>query len=137
MSITARIGARRLTRAAADGTLADLCRRENVALMVMFGSGAADGSTPGDVDIAVAFGADQNSGILSLLDALYWLTGYEGFDVLDLSRAGPVAKERALVGAKVLYEAAPGLFANRQIAAMMERMETAPFRRLDLELMAE
>jgi hypothetical protein len=47
----------------------------------------------------------------------------------------PVAKERALVAAIPLFEALPGLFAQAQIAAMMERMDTEWLRRLDLELM--
>jgi hypothetical protein len=35
-----------------------------------------------------------------------------------------------------LFEAEPGLFATRQMAALTERMDTAWLRRLDLELMA-
>lgn len=63
-------------------------------------------------------------------------TGYEGFDLLDLRRAGPVARDRALSGGRLLYQAAPGIFPNAQIAAMMERLETAAFRRAELDLLS-
>lgn len=112
-------------------------RRENIALLVVFGSALTDAPDPGDVDLAVWFDRGGSSDVLALFNGLYQLTGYEGYDVLDLGHAGPVAKERALVGTEVLYEARPGLFANLQIAAIMERMDTAAFRQLDLELMAE
>jgi len=58
------------------------------------------------------------------------------FDLLNLASAGPVAKERSLVGSIPLFEQAPGTLAWAQIAAMMERMDTDWLRRLDLEPMA-
>lgn len=105
-----------------------------VALLVLFGSAVDPAGDPEDVDLAVlpldAFDA------LGFLDELYRFTGFEGFDLLDLSRAGPVARERALVGVRLLHERTPGLFATTQIAAIMERMDTDEMRRLQLELMA-
>jgi hypothetical protein len=41
-----------------------------------------------------------------------------------------------MVGGRPLYQARPGAFANEQIAAIMERLDTDEFRRLELELMA-
>ncbi len=46
-----------------------------------------------------------------------------------LNRAGPVARERALVGGRPLYQHQPDDFANAQIAAIMERLDTAWLRR--------
>jgi hypothetical protein len=47
-----------------------------------------------------------------------------------------VARAAALGVCERLYEDEPGLLANRQMAAVAERMDTAWLRRLDLELMA-
>lgn len=47
-----------------------------------------------------------------------------------------MARERALVGGEPLVEQTAGSFARAQLAAIMERMDTAWLRRLDLELMA-
>lgn len=104
--------------------------------MVLFGSAALEVEAPHDVDVAVMFEHVASGDVLALLDELYGLTHYEGFDVLDLDRAGPVARERALVGGRLLHQAHDGLFANQQIAAMMERMDTEEMRRVELELMA-
>lgn len=125
----------RLSRAVESGELAALCARTDVELVVLFGSAARTPSSAADVDLAVSFryrSGDQ----LRLLEELYRLTGYEGFDILDLDRADAVARERALVGARLLHQAKSGAFAERQIAAIMERMDTEEFRRLELELMA-
>jgi hypothetical protein len=99
----------------------------------MFGSAVDQAADPGDVDLAVLAQGDLD--VLGLLERLYTLTGYEDFDVLDLRRASVVARERALLGARLLRESRPGLFANSQIAAIMERMDTDAMRRVELELM--
>jgi predicted nucleotidyltransferase len=123
-------------RAAADGgALAELCRRHGIRLFVVFGSVLDPGRVPRDLDVAVAFEPGATPDILGLIDDLAALTGVESVDVLDLGRAGPVARERALVATLPLYESRAGVFANTQLAAMTERMETDWLRRLDLELM--
>jgi uncharacterized protein YutE (UPF0331/DUF86 family)/predicted nucleotidyltransferase len=120
----ARAVARRLLASAETEDVSSLCERAHVELLVLFGSGAHEESDPADVDLAVAFGRRVRGDLIGLLDELHRLTGFEGFDVLDLDRAGPLARERALVGGRILFEARPGLFANRQIAAIMERLDT-------------
>ena len=131
-----------LARSAADRLLSalqpeidDLCRRSEVALLVLFGSAVDPDSDPDDVDLAVL--PLDGFDLLALHDELYRYTGFEGFDVLDLGRAGPVARERALVGVRLLHERSAGLFATTQIAAIMERMDTDELRRVELELMAK
>lgn len=136
MTITAREAGQRLEAAAESGALETLCRRHGIDLMVLFGSVARGEADPADVDVAIAARPETTLDLLGLLQDLYELTEYEDFDVLDLGRAGPVAKERALVGARVLYQGSPGAFANRQIAAVMERIDTEEMRRIELELMA-
>ena len=72
---------------------------------------------------------------VDLLEALYDLTGAECFDVLDPHPCFPVARNRAVAGGLPLYQADPGTYANAQIAAMLERMETENFRRMELDLL--
>lgn len=122
-------------RAASSGAVAALCERVGVDLLVLFGSAADDDAVPRDVDVAVRFRPDTAPDLLDLLEELYALTGYEGFDILDLRRAAPLVRDRALSGGRPLYQAGSGVFGNAQIAAMMERLETEEFRRLELELM--
>lgn len=116
--------------------LDELCSRLGIELLVLFGSAARAGQEPHDVDVAVRFTATSGD-VLTLLNDLYLLTGFEDFDLLDLRRAGPVARERALVGCVPLYQARDGLFANTQIAAIMERLDTDEMRRVELALLAE
>lgn len=63
------------------------------------------------------------------------MTRVEAVDLAHLNRAGPVLRERALVGSVALFESAPGRFADAQTAAIGERIETDPMRRLDLDLL--
>jgi len=55
---------------------------------------------------------------------------------IDLDRAGPVARQQALVPCDPLYEYRPGEFARQQMRASGQRLGTEWMRRLDLELMA-
>lgn len=105
--------------------------------MSVFGSTAAGADDPRDLDVAVGFVPGAPADVLGLLEDLVALTGIEAIDLLVLEHAGPVAKERALVGAVPLYQNEPCAYANAQMAAMLERMETAWLRRLDLEAMAK
>ena len=109
----------------------------------MFGSVLATGVDPRDLDIAVRFcsgdGTDDAPKIhdpLMILDDLYRLTGSERIDLLVLNRAAPLARERALTTGEPLFQGKAGDFANAQIAAIMERLDTDRFRAMDLELMS-
>lgn len=146
-----------LRAAAGDGRLDELCRRHEVRILTVFGStareslglaasggcGGAGGSAgspappPRDLDVAVRFEPGHRRDLLALLDELIRLTGSDDIDLLVLDDAGPVARERALVGCVALYESESGAYANAQMAAMCERMDTDWLRRLDLQAMAE
>lgn len=127
----------RLREAAAQGTLAELCRRHGLDLLVVFGSVLDPDSDPRDLDLAVRFGpGDDARDTLKILDDLYRLTGSERIDLMVLNRAGPLARERALTTGEPLFQRKPGDFANAQIAAIMERLDTDRFRAMDLELMS-
>jgi len=124
-------------RAAADsGALAALCRRHAIRLFVVFGGVLDATREPRDLDIAVGYEPGSAVDLLTVIEDLADLSGVEAIDLLDLGRAGPVARERALVGTLPLYESEPGAFANAQMAAMTERMDTDWLRRLDLELLS-
>ncbi len=90
-------------------------------------------TTPADTSVTVS---QAQRDVLSLLDALARATGSDQLDLMVLDSAGPVARERALVGCLVLSESSQGDYAPAQIAATMERLDTAWLRALDLELMA-
>jgi len=131
-----RAGLAALRIAAEAGVLASLCLRYGVRLLVVFGSVLDESRKARDLDIAVAIRHGVAADVLGLIDALARVSGTEAIDLMDLRRAGPVARERALVGTLPLFESDPGTFANAQMAAMLERIETDWLRRLDLELMS-
>jgi uncharacterized protein YutE (UPF0331/DUF86 family) len=58
------------------------------------------------------------------------LTRYEGIGLAVLNGAGPVIRERALVGAEVVFEAQKSTHAQAATAATMERRDTDRLRRL-------
>jgi predicted nucleotidyltransferase len=126
----------RLRLASASTELARVCEHLGIRLLVVFGSAIHEERLrePEDLDVAVllAEGADLVDVVNGLLD----LVRCDALDVMDLSRAGVVARAAALGVCEPLYEDEPGLFANRQMAALAERMDTAWLRLLDLELMA-
>lgn len=74
--------------------------------------------------------------VLGLLDALAALTGVDSVDLAHLNRAGPLLRERALVGCVPLFESVEGAYASAQMAAIAERVETDVLRRLNLDLLA-
>lgn len=127
----------RLREVAAQGALAELCVRHDLDLFVVFGSVLDPGSDPRDLDVAVRFGVGGDGHeTLRILDDLYRLTGSEQIDLMVLNRAGPLARERALTTGEPLFQRHPGGFANAQIAAIMERLDTDQFRAMELELMS-
>ncbi len=123
-----RAGLRRL-QSQPEG-LAELCRRHGVVLVSAFGSAVRGHGEPADLDLAVLFDRDLGQrDILGVIADLTDLIGLQHLDVTTLNGAGPVVRERALVGATLLYESHPGVFAHEQISAMLERMDTDWLRR--------
>ena len=135
MGTEPRVALDTLRAAADDGRLERLCRRHGVRVLTVFGSAARPGTVPRDLDVAVGFEPHADGDVLALLDDLSVLTGSDDVDLLVLDRAGPVARERALVQCLALYESEPSAYATAQVAAMGERMDTDWLRALDLEAM--
>jgi len=125
-------GLAHLRDAAADGRLDALCQRHGVQLLTAFGSAARAEPAARDLDIAVLTGAVDP---VLLVNELVELTGVDAIDLALLAHAGPVLRERALVGCVPLFESAPGRYAAAQLAAIAERIETDRGRRTDLELL--
>jgi predicted nucleotidyltransferase len=129
-------GLARLRAAAASGELDELCDRHGVRVLTVFGSTARGEPAPRDLDVAVLSEPRTSFDPVGLITDLVALTGVQKIDLAHLNRAGPVLRERALVGAVPLFENAPGRYAAAQTAAIGERIETDGMRRLDLELLA-
>lgn len=128
-------GALRLLRAA-SAELNALCDEHCVILLTAFGSVLRAPGEAHDLDLGVLFDFTVERDVLGLRDGLVALTGYEGIDLVVLNGAGPVIRERALVGAEVLFEARRSVHTNAAVAATMERMDTDWLRRLAVEELA-
>lgn len=125
-----------LRREARHGGLARLCEEAGIDLLVAFGS-VTDPDwpvAPRDLDLAVILSGDSD--LLRATNALMAHLGLEQVDVMDLDRAGSVARAQALRRGELLYEATPGTFAERQILALAQHADTRWLRDLQLDALA-
>ena len=130
-----RRAAEHLLELADNGELDSLMLRHDVGVFVLFGSASRPGPhTPNDLDLAVIPNSDRFV-LLQFCADLAVLLGPCELDVVDLTRSSIVLRAEALVGTP-LYENEPDRYAHAQMRAAGEQMDTAWFRRLDLELMA-
>lgn len=125
-----------LRDAADSGELDEFCARYRVRVLTVFGSAARGEEGARDLDVGVMFEPGTDPDYLTMINELVDLTRTDMLDFVHLNRGGPVIRERALVGCILLYESEPSAFANAQVAAVLERMDTDWMRRLSLELMA-
>lgn len=105
------VGLSRLVAAAKDGRLAAVAEKHDLTLIVVFGSVVAGADDPNDLDVAVEPADDVD--IVDLYADLMDLTGCEAVDVMDLRRAGIVAREAALGRGVPLFETTAGHFAEQ------------------------
>jgi hypothetical protein len=125
-----------LRRDARSGGLARLCQEAGIELLVAFGS-ATDPEwpvPPRDLDLAVAL--TDGCDLLQALNVLTTHLDSEQIDLMDLGRAGDVARAQALGRGELLYERTPGTFAERQILVMVQQADTKWLRDLQLEALA-
>lgn len=120
---------------AESGGLDELCERLGVAVLTAFGSTVQGAEFPHDLDVAVLHEVGRRVDYLPLIDGLQRAAGTD-IDLVVLDAAGPVLRERALVGAEPLYESEDGGWAAAATTAALERMDTAWMRRLDRDLLA-
>lgn len=125
----------RLEEAISSGAVEELCHRYHAELLVLFGS-ALDSHTPGDIDIAVAFGPGHQQNILHFIDALADLIPGDNLDVMLLDAANPVALARALTNPRVLFARTPRAFYDRQTFAINHYIDTQHFRDAQLEALS-
>lgn len=125
-----------LRDAAASGVLDGFCRRHGIRVLTVFGSAARGEPDPGDLDVGVLTEPDGSLDVGAAVAELAALADFEGVDLVHLNRGGPLIRERALVGSLGLYESEPAALANAQMAAMAERVETDPMRRMNLRMLA-
>lgn len=131
-----RNGLARLRRAADSGALDAFCARHDIRALTVFGSAARDEPEARDLDIGVLFERGAVPDLLAVIEDLDGFTEAPN-DVVNLNHAGPVLRERALAGSVWLFESEVGALATAAAAAIGERIDTDPMRRLDLELLAE
>lgn len=139
VSVTTAVDALAVLRTSArSGVLAQLCSAHGVTVLVAFGSAvdAERGHAARDLDLAVRTDPAAFQP-LGFLDDVARLVGFDAVDLMDLRRAGPVARTEALVFGEVLYEEVPAQAARLQAAAITEQMETQWLRDLALRRMAE
>ncbi|MGH3904798.1 MAG: nucleotidyltransferase family protein [Pseudonocardiaceae bacterium] len=129
-------GLARLRAAAESGELDAFCARHNVRILTVFGSAARGEPNARDLDVGVMTEPGVTFDALAAVNDLIDIAGSDGVDLAHLNRGGPVLRERALVGSVALFENTPGALTNAQTAAIAQRIETDPMRRLDLELLA-
>ena len=119
-----------------SGELGRLACELGLALVVVFGSVVRGEPDARDLDVAVAARPGTSVDPLAVVNALVELTRFDGVDVMDLDRAGPVARQQALVSGEPLYEFEPGGFVTEQMRASGERLSTEWMRRNSLERLA-
>ncbi len=134
--VTPNEGLQRLRAAADSGELRVFCQRRHVNVLTVFGSAGRGEPDAQDLDIGVLTEHGADFDLFGFVTDVIDLVGLEQIDVTHLNAAGPLLRERALVGSIILYESEPGTWARASTAAVMERMDTEWLRRLSLELLA-
>jgi uncharacterized protein YutE (UPF0331/DUF86 family)/predicted nucleotidyltransferase len=115
-------------------TLACVCRRHVVCLLVVFGSAVRDLRRPdSDLDLAVwmATANIAPQELVRLEMALRPLFPGERLDLVLLNRASPLLQFQVALHGTVLFEATPGVFHAFQVLASKRHADVAYLRRLD------
>lgn len=123
-----------LRDAAADGRLAAFCVEQGIELLTAFGSAVHGDAPPRDLDLAVRL-ADGTE-LVPVVSALVAWLACDDLDVLDLRRAGVVARANALDRCEPLYELRRGDYARASMAALAMAAETDWIRELQLDRLA-
>src|SRR5262249_17171080 len=115
-------------------TLACVCRRQAVCLLVAFGSAVRDLRRPdSDLDLSVWMTTANMAppALVRLEVALRPLFPGERLDLVFLNRASPLLQFQVALHGSVLFEAAPGAFHAFQVLASKRHADVAHLRRLD------
>jgi len=115
-------------------SLASVCRRQAVGLLVAFGSVVRDLRRPdSDLDLAVWMTTANLTpeALVELEVALRPLFPGECLDLVLLNRASPLLQFQVARHGAVLFEAAPGIFHAFQVLASKRYADIEHLRRLD------
>ena len=115
-------------------TLACVCRRQAVCLLVAFGSAVRELRGPdSDLDLAVWMPTINSApqALVRLEVALRSLFPGERLDLVLLNRASPLLQFQVALHGAVLFEAAPSVFHTFQVLASKRHADVAHLRRLD------
>jgi uncharacterized protein YutE (UPF0331/DUF86 family)/predicted nucleotidyltransferase len=115
-------------------TLACVCRRQAVCLLVAFGSTVRELRRPdSDLDLAVWMAPTNIApqALVRLEVALRPLFPGEHLDLVLLNRASPLLQLQVALHGAVLFEATPGVFHTFQVLASKRHADVAHLRRLD------
>ncbi len=123
---------------AATGDLRRFCEQHGIRLVVAFGSAVHPDLAPAarDLDLAVSWEPNSDRDVMRLLSDLMTVLGLDAVDVMDLDRAGVVARDQALGRGELLYESEAGRFDEEQVHAMARRADTRWLRDLELRILA-
>lgn len=128
----------RLVAASEAGEASDLdevCRRNGVRILTVFGSTGRGEPSPRDLDVGVAFESGTEPDLLGLASDLYGITGVE-VDLGVVDGASPLFRDRALMHAVPVWESRPCEWINTAVEAHLTALDTAWLRQLELERLA-
>lgn len=107
--------------------LAPLCARQDIQLVVLFGS-AATGRTHRRSDLDLAILGDQPLDLIELTNQVICLTHINDVDLVDLRRASPLLAMEVVRHGRMLYERSLGLYAQFCSLAYRRYADTAKLR---------
>ncbi|MDO5628874.1 MAG: hypothetical protein Q4G43_11195 [Mobilicoccus sp.] len=125
----------RLRADEAGGALGELAQRCGIDVLTVFGSARHDATTAGDLDLAYARMRGTDASHLDVVNALGERYG-DIVDVLDLDRAGSVARYAGLHDIELLVQRTPGRYAELQMRAFRDYCDTQRLRDRVLEVLA-
>jgi uncharacterized protein len=108
------------------------CRREEIRLLVLFGSRALETAAPGsDVDLALQMQRGREADKLRLIFDLEGLFAPHRVDLVILTPlTPPLLLHEIFSKGRPLYEDAPGEFGKARLRAWKLYQDTVPLRRL-------
>lgn len=109
------------------------CAAWGIEMLVAFGSSVDRNGRTGPRDLDLAVTLTGGHALPAVMDALITHLDFEQIDLMDLTRAGIVARAQALGRGELLYEGTLGTFVELQIIALVQHADTQWLRDLELE----
>lgn len=111
-----------------------LFEERSVLLAYLFGSLAADDSSPGDVDVAVLTSSEPAH---TLRADLQRVLGTQRLDLVDLRRASPLLRFHVIRDGRLLYARDDETLNRFELDTLHLYRDTAPLRRRHREILRE